>query len=517
MNPQVNTNIENNLSLDMVSSGLTTSVMKVADNRKENNTEERVEANQNRIDRRFGVFAWGYILIGFCNFSWIPYYYDSHKYGSGQRMFLVIYRHSKLRLFFYCLQVLFLFISICQYAYNGLNLTKYIDNQHSFYYDNNYYSKNNVTSDSFYCSMDSIKESCLSVIRTILTYDRWRPIDDYRRRMNVLMLTFTLNSFAQRVHNLIRHQRAKIHRPKILSHSNYKIGTRTTDNLCEIIMLNLLSFKLTFTEYILYCFLNRPKPEHLKREYPILKKITKQDLLKFDLMTLENNNALICTPKVFINLVRGATICILLVVFETIFCQQILIYILDISNQGTHYTPSGSVIQCFSHICLFLVLLFNISTFADSFILVALVVIISDRLFIFNVQLIQFYNDLRRMSKELNSARYIHNDRNNLQQLLDVRCKQLIIALHQLLFDFNLMKEQFTNRTDIDVLISLCSFTWVLSTWIVAYNCRTCVAQWPILIFTFMGNAYLLNVINQMFFLARLSQKVRPIFDVYFD
>lgn len=514
----------------IVFSRLASKSIGVADREANKNAHKNTDQHNTR---RFSVFCLGYFIIEHCNFSWIPYYQDI-KYGEGKRVITVIYRESKLRFFLYCLQMIFLSICLFQSAYNGFDLSKYFDDYPGVS------NRNDKTECSSSITMSQIRNKCCSLIGRVLTYDRWAPVVDYRRRINVMTFTFILNSLAQKFYYLLRHQMPKIARPSI-------IGAEKSSN-CEIIQTErfLFSFKLSLSEHILYCFLNRrPVPEELIRLNPILKETTMNDILEFNFMAIRNHNGLICTSQLFRQFVRFAFIGVIFLMIACVACALVQIFLIYIYSQG-EYT-SWNVFTYFLERCDFMLLTFlNITVFSDSATLISMASLLSHRLTIYNIQLVRFIDHLRAMSTDNNSrnnyrsfaikgeksknhqsqatgytnvymnqnndgviCKHIYSTEN---QSLDAQSHRLIVILDQLLFELKLLKEVFVNRMDLDILISLCSYTWVLSTWLVAYNCKSCVTKWPILLITSMGSAYLINVLAQVFFLARLPQKVSYIF-----
>lgn len=517
---------------------LTTSI-EIGDPQSINNGQKTADRS-----KRFSMFHFGYLMIEHCNFSLIPYYYDS-KYGAGHRVFSVIYRHNKLRLFLYCMQLLYLFIWLCRTAYNGFDLCKYFD----------VFQESSIKNDDEECPatilLSLIRRLCLALIKRLLTYDLWGPIAEYRRRMNLLTFTFILQSFSQKFYCLIRHQKPKIHRPKIIGNP----GVSEINLIKEF----LFSFKLSIREYILYFFLFQPLPEYLVRENPMLKETTKKDIIEFNLMAIYDDKGILCTSKSFVNFIRLATVGVPMVLFSTIFSPLIPMYLVDIYRKDTHIHEIG--LSDYLESCnMFLLTFYFISTFIDSFVLAAFAHLLSDRIFIYNTQLVAFIAHLRAMRSHNIKTRnhycegqqsiLYHDDNKNNEQVtrnnrfrttrksphmnynpglmlfknkvtllpssskvtarqsLDAQCERLIKDLHQLLFELKLLKELFTKRTDLDILISLCSYTWVLGTWLVAFKCETCVTKWPLLLIIMGSNIYLFNVINQIFFMARLADKV---------
>lgn len=525
----------------VVSSGLTLDGIRLDERKANANAQEDTDHGHTG---RFSLFYLGYIPIEHSNFSMIPAYYN-RKLGTEQRVFTAIYKESKLKLFLYCLQVLFLLSWVFRSAYNGFGPPKYFEKfPSSLTYINNtesYLTRSNVYWSAFW---------------NTLTYDFWGPVHDYRRRLNILTFSFVFNALVQRMFCLLRHQRPEILKPLIVK----RLMKKSDHDTCEILSFLdcLFSFKLTLKEYILYCFTNRPLPEDLTRKNPIMKAMTHQDVLKFDLLSI-HNGAVPCTTKIFKNITRSTIFGLFVMVFETFFITETSIHVANIYGQSSHI--SGSILlDCIRRIDLFLMVFMIVCTVTDSFVLVVPSIIISNRLYIYNSQLIHFITQIRSATNSpvnrYNRCERIqfmqHNDRvsnknfltvpikdsvctldnNNLiishhkkcftflnsaqiilQRSLEARCEQLIMILHQLLYEFRLLRAVFTNRTDIDVLISLCSYTWILSVWIVVFNCKTCVTKGPMIMATFTGNFYLWNVLNQVYFLARISQKV----SVYLD
>lgn len=501
----------------------------------------------NRKIGRFSVFYLGYLMVEHCNFSLIPQYYDS-KYGTGHRVFTVIYKESKLRLFMCSLQMLYLLMWLIKCAYSGFNLV---------IYSNEYFSQsisNDDTDRYTTILLPQILKVCRSVIVEMITRDLWSPIADYRRRMNVLVFSFTLNSFSQRLYCLMRRQKPEISRPSIVR--NLLHGD-SNSNFCEIIMFRkfLFSLKLSPKEYFLYYFLNRPAPEQLMKEYPVLREMSLQDILEFDLMAIRFDKGLWCSTKAYKTLVRATIVGLVVIVIESILVSRLPIYLIEIYSDQAGYFKGNILVYCIKRIDMLLIVFFNICTVTDSFVLICRSILLSDRLSIYNIQLINFIkhlNTLTNNTKNINNyherSHYtIYEDRTEksyyrtpktkkncymkyngdpmlighcrrfspsvstqmvTQQSLDARCIRMVMILHQLLFEFKLWRELLTDRTDIDVLMSLCSYTWVLSTWLVAFKCETCKTKWPLILFAIMGNYYLANIILQLFFLVRVSKKV---------
>lgn len=495
---------------------------------------------------KFSLFELGQILVEYCNFSLIPYYYDP-RYGTGQRVFAVIYRESKLRFLLCCVQVIYLFVWISRSAYNGFNLSKYIDQ----YFDSSD-NMNNVDCCSV-ISLSQITTSVWSLIGRSLTYDLWSSTGNYRRRMNLITFTFTLNPFAQKLYCLLRRQKPKIYKPEVIKDSH----------VCEIFSIQgfLFNMKMSLKEYILYCFMNRPVPENVMKEIPIFRKLTKKEILEFDLVSTQPVRGLWCRPEKFLYLIRATVISLLFLVIFTVTCSQVPFYLIDIYNRNGFSTDCTGYLN---RVQLIFLAFLNITPYIDSFTLVFVAYILTDRLFIYNVQLLETIKQLRigtniqknNVNTYYDQSRFDAYESNEetrnyktpatqnsyyvttnndiimsrhgktmtlpissrvVQQSFDEQCERLIKILHQLLFELKLMKAQFANRTDLDILISLCSYTWVLSTWLVSHQCDLCdqeyvATNWPIKFITVVGNGYLLNVIFQVFYLARISQNVSHLF-----
>lgn len=523
------------------------------------NKNENESGSENRKRTAgFNVFIMGNYLTNYLNFSWNPYYYDI-KYGSRQRVFFVMYRHCRLRLFFNCLQMTALLMWLSQTSYNGFNIAESL-------------KKSNINHDALYESY---------MIWRLITYDLFANLKHYRRKLSIITFLYGLNTFIQRLYCLFRHQIAKEshrltkYRYYISRLSPEKESIGYADDFLRYQEF-LFSSRFTMKEYILYFVLNRPIPDYLIRENPVLKETTHQDELEFDLMALHRENKLLVTSQVFKYLIR--TTLLVLVLFSITPTLGVLIYniLLDIqlksSPDDVHLkgsTDYGDIRVLFRNFSLLSCICLNLVTFGDTYLVALNAIVISSRLSIYNTQLIQFIVQLRTIARtytqqhgrlsvnsddsiqensknfalrrmnlrtnripvyplyssycDRNDSSYSFSDRRKKQpnilsndsfrdklQACDSECEKLLMVLHQLLFEVKLMKDIYSDRIDLDILVSLCSCTWVVSSMVNAYNCGRCsgVLTVTLPVFGSVGLGYMLNIIAQVFFLSQLSQKV---------
>lgn len=522
--------------------------------------ESRNEKNENLCTTfRFNVFSLGYWLINCFNFSWIPYYYDI-KYGIGDRVITVLYRHCRFRFVVHSIQVLFLYICLCRFAYNGFGLHNYFNHSTKFHLDGN--DDDDVWSITW-MYRETTRLLWSFVIR-IFTYDHYSTLVDYRRKVNVLMFIFTLNTFIQRIYCLLRFQKPISHRPELIGRlaSGYSTGV-IYENVRYLDFL--VAPKMSIKEHITYCVFNRNLPQNLIDKYQILKRMTQEDIVNFDLLAIQCEKGILCTSQVYRILVAGTFVALQFIVVAVYITIYIEVKSVQIRENSLGF--NDLMADYIEHFLTLVLHALNTIAFADSFIVLISSCILSNRLSIYNMQLHHFILQANKLYKsgysskiDLTStqlyrfgvdnrterdivesiitayyhhARTVGNSKHNEQESatrtvarndslvrlgpnqpsLDDRCEHMIIVLHQLLFEFKLIKTQFTKRTDLDLLISLCSATWILSSWIISNNCKSCekeilASRLSSIIFIIVLIAYLSNIIIQIAFLAQFSQKV---------
>lgn len=350
--------------------------------------------------------------------------------------------------------------------------------------------------------------------------------------------------------------------------------TKQPSSICTVIRYKqlLLAPKLSLREYIDYCFTGRKLPDHLIKEHAIMKKMTHTDILKIDLMAIryKKRTELICSSTIY----KRLTTVVFTSIWAYVTCcfnGFFVIAILAFKEMLTTDVKYSTILLLFIRIFdISILTCLNTATFIETFTLTFSSVILADRLAICNAQLIQMIDECRQCMKQfsdtdhinyqhhyhhnqtmyhrqyhhinkhkkqpdidpMNNHHGLYSDSNEsidqtlesleLQQydensILSVyrlkyndKCVRMIVTVHQLLSEFRRLKSHYTHGINLDIFVSLCTSTWVVSAAIISYNCSHCGPNERLLIIFIANIAILLlsNTIIQIFFLAQITQKV---------
>lgn len=92
---------------------------------------------------------------------------------------------------------------------------------------------------------------------------------------------------------------------------------------------------------------------------------------------------------------------------------------------------------------------------------------------------------------------------------LDLECRRLIIALHQLIFEFKQMKLIFQDDALIDLTCAFLSIAWFSKMIVESYKCQDCHQLLAVNLFTgIVAVAYVLEILVRMVGMASISRKV---------
>lgn len=499
---------------------------------------------------RFNAFSIGHGIVNYINISWISFSYKSDKYTEGERVFKLMARQCGPRLYLHCLQMIFLFSWITRTAYNGFFNTSTIPEKTTLRSTNLTRTVPDSIDQEIGISVTSfiqLARQFWQAIGAVLIDDHWKVVRVHRRLINILTFIFTANSFFPKFHYLLRKHKPWLNHEQ----SAYDLKLRQFSSMSTVQSDEYISYrdfltepKLTLKETGRFCLSKRAfLNDQLAKKYPILNEMTHQNILRFDLMEIKHKGGLLCCAATYRSL-STYTICSLFLVplsaIAVCFLSACLIH---------HYEPiqistlAQFLNECLKNISVLLVTICNVSTFADSTLVLVFSLVLSDRLAIYNIQLDKFISECRAINKSLTSYydyktsfklvppnKLQHGtikDMVNLKRRcysvakidystvrsdlrMDDNCVRLIKVLHQLLFEFKQIKDQFKTNTDMDLFIRLCTLTWIVSTAIIVQSCSSCESKIFIynILISFMAIGYLISIVIQLFFPAKLSQQV---------
>lgn len=514
---------------------------------------------------RFNIHSICFPIVNWCNFSWTPYFYDT-RYGGGERVIQVMARESKLILLSHILQILYLFIWFMQSSHNGLfrssnsthdiiipnQLTSHeshIINNHidqsatvasnkTEEQSGNYLMSSHETSRTTYCSFAVVRHF-VEFIELMLTFDNFF-VTIHSKRINMAVMMFILSNFIKRIYCLLRRQKTgiKMHGVgSIWSNEEWRdkssepmMGPSTNSEVSVGMRYTKFLFvpKLSLREHMIYLYTDRELNDRVIEKYPILKKMTVEDLLKFDLMAICNRDDIICGSLAY-KIMYLSTYAAMLFMISLFWLFTIFAFIL-LDSRGT------PVIITINRLLLTMI---NTISFCDIYAPFIATVVLYNRLNIFHLQLTHFHHQCQAYKYHMLWERFknrphktkrtkfaqrkrpilvhindLHRHDTNMdtnqckKRTLNEECTQYITILHRLLYEFKTYRGYYMRRTDLDLIISLYAAAWHLGIILFdRFNCNGCssILEWGG-IACLVGHS--LNVLIQMSMFALVSQKV---------
>lgn len=494
----------------------------------------------------YNIFQCGLDLIDYCNFSWTPYFYDS-KFGKGQRVFKVFAKHTKTRLVIHIVQIVFLFVWLSRTLYNGLIVTNEpAEEERKLRKDlnENFINVTNIFMRSYY--------RLSNWGQYIVLHNHWTHLGVFSRHVNVLVLLFTINTLLQRIYSLLRRQQSDCIQfkkyepdggsgPKMLSTwDKQEIWYNSTMRYKEF----FLGHRLSLRNYLKYCFTNTPLDKKILDKYPILKEMTLQEILDFDLTSIHYDNKILCSSRLFRKLMRATVLAIPCIPYVSLSIWTASTTV-EFSRVGFQISSFYDVLAiCWKRMDLLLITSMNVITLADAYLPVLVSSLLADRLGIYNLKLARFIHQchIKRFAMHFNGdhklkqyitgrceatnyymkkrfEKFKNHDKSNVKLTyadikdfnLDEECFKLIITLNHLIDEFKLFKTAFSDRTDVDLAVSLFSVAWLTSIAIISiFTCPECknIKMMAGMVITPCLWGYGTNIISQIIFYAHLSQKV---------
>lgn len=476
------------------------------------------------------------------NFSWTPYYYN-RKYGAGKRIFSVMAKRCKVRLFIHCSQILFMAVVSYQQFYNSF-LKSAIEEQQQ--------------------TIDRRLPFEESILEELLTFDHYRGTGRYNKRINIFGFLFTIQGLILRLYCISRRQQTQFKMPVYdkgfaarrggISNQErsirlQRIGSISNKSVSACVQyVNCLTRPgLTLVEQIRFCLLGLPLGHPLEKLYPVLRDKSPIELLKFDIMAINYDNEILCQP-----IILKITYSFILILTPLNFSGCLIMA--AVPKSVAHYygninidTMEHALIELVKCLVLVWILFLDTSSFVDAFFGFCLSLITYNRVGIYHKQLTHLVAALSRHNidrfesqeegklsprtepsivleesvatcSHSNSCKISYLEANNKIEIKSVgvdqkiltntNCSRYIVALHQLLFEFEQLKAHFTGDMHLGLFITFFSLGWFINTMAVTFSCSDCEKTVTISVTLLLVLCYLLSILLRIVGMALISMKV---------